>query len=168
MTERDIIIDQLKFQYEGLFNLEELYILITSWFHEKGYDFYERMNQEQITSSGKQIRIILEPWKGITEYYKLCLRLKIHLIDISEVDIEHNGETLNLNQGTIRIMIDAYIISDWRGKWEKKPLHWFLSVLFNKFIFNQHYNKAKNWIEQDVEDLYHQIKSFLNVFKYKS
>ena len=71
MVERDLVIDHLKFSYEGLFNASELYNLISNWFYDKGWDWYERMNQEQITSAGKQIKLVLEPWKCVSDYYKL-------------------------------------------------------------------------------------------------
>ena len=75
MAERNLVIDQLKFSYEGLFNAGELTSLISSWFYDKGWDWYEKLNQEQITSEGKQIRIILEPWKSASDYYKLAVQI---------------------------------------------------------------------------------------------
>ena len=49
MVERVLIVDHLKFSYEGLFNASELYSLISGWFFEKGWDWYEKMNDEIIT-----------------------------------------------------------------------------------------------------------------------
>ena len=166
MAERRLVVDQLKFSYEGIFNTSELYSLISSWFYEKGYDWLEKVNQEQITPVGKQIRIVLEPNKGITDFYKIVIRMKINFIDIKDIDVEHEGQTLRLSQGMVKIIFDAYVISDWRGQWTNNPFQWFLTVLRDRYFFTNHYKKMENWVESDLEDLHKQITSYLNVFKY--
>ena len=38
MTERELIVDHMRIQYEGLFDATELYKLIDRFFRDKGYD----------------------------------------------------------------------------------------------------------------------------------
>ena len=166
MAERHLIVDNLKFSYEGLFNSAELYNLISGWFFDKSWDWYEKINEEQVISSGKQITILLEPWKNITDYYKLVIRLKLNFIDIQDVQIEYKGENLNLNQGLIRMTYDGYVVSDRKEKWQQKPFYWFLSYVLEKYFFRQHFTKAKTWLESDIDDLHTKVKNYLNVFKY--
>lgn len=166
MTERTLVVDQLKLSYEGLFDLAELYRLIDSWFYEKGWDKYEHINQEQITPSGRQIRLILEPWKGITDYYKIIIRIKANFNNVQDVEVEKEGKRIQLNQGEVKMIFDGYVLSDPHGKWNKKPLWWFLSIIFNKYFFKEYHNKAERWLLSDLDDLYQRIKSFLNVYKY--
>ena len=166
MGERTLVVDHLKFSYNGLFNLPELYNLIGSWFFEKGYDWHEKVNQEQITPEGKHIRIVLTPWKNVTDYYKLIFHLKFHCTDIKDVEVEHESKALKLNQGQVRIIFDGYVYSDRHDKWEKKPLHWFINLIAQKYFFKNHFEKAEDWIKSDIDDLHHKIKSYLNVFKY--
>lgn len=166
MAERTIVVDHLKLSYEGLFNASELYNLIASWFYEKGWDWFEKVNQEQITPSGKQITIILEPWKSVSDYYKLSIRLKIHMYDLKDVEVEHNEDKLRLNHGEVRMMFDGYVVSDRKDKWSAKPLNWFLSIIMEKYFYRSHYRKFETWLLSDVDDLHNKIKNYLNVFKY--
>ncbi len=166
MTERHLVVDQLKLGYEGLFDLAELYSLIDSWFYEKGWDKYEHVNQEQITPAGRQIRLVLEPWKSITDYFKIIIKIKAHFSDIKDIEVEKEGQKIKLNQGEVRLIFDGYVMSDRQGLWNKRPFYWFLSIIFNKYIFKEHYNKAERWLLSDLDDLYQRIKSFLNVYKY--
>lgn len=166
MGERKLVIDHLKFSYDGLFNVEELYGLISSWFFEKGWDWYEKMNQEQVTAEGRQIYILLEPWKSASDYYKLVMRIKINLVNVKDVDVEHGGLTLQMNQGVVRITLDGYVLADRHNQWGKKPWTWFLSIIFQKYFFKDHYEKFETWLKSDVEDLHDKIKNYLNVFKY--
>ncbi len=166
MAERYLIVDHLKFSYEGLFNTSEIFTVISSWFFERGWDWYEKMNEEQITPEGKQLRIILEPWKNISDYYKLVLRVKLIGTDVKDVEVEHKGETLRLNQGLLRMTMDGYVLIDRKGKWKEKTWQWFFSVISQKYFFRNHFRKAEIWIKSDVDDLYNKVKNYLNVFKY--
>lgn len=166
MAERNLVVDHLKLSYEGLFRTEELYAVISSFFFEKGWDWYEHMNQEQITPNGKQIHLIFEPWKSTTEYHKISVRLKINLIDLKEVEVEHEGKILRLDQGVIRMTVDGYVISDRKNEWNKKPFLWFISILMEKYFFKSHYSQLETWIKRDIDDLHNKIKAYLNVSKY--
>ena len=166
MPERTLIIDHLKFSYDGLFSAAELYNLIASWFYEKGWDWYEKLNEEQITPEGKQIRIILEPWKSATDYHKIKIKIKLIMLDIKDVEVDHKNEKLRLDHGQVRMTFDGYILSDRNGKWENNPFFWFMSIIAEKYFFRHHFAKMERWIESDVEDLHNKIKSYLNVFKY--
>lgn len=166
MGERHLIVDHLKFSYEGLFNPSELYEVISNWFFEKGWDWYEKVNVEQVTPSGKQIHLVLEPWKSVSDYYKLTIHCTINMIDLKEVEVEQKGEKLRLHQGLIRMTFDGYIISDRKGQWTKKPMYWFLSFILEKYFFREHFMKFEAWLQSDVDHLYHHIKNYLNVYKY--
>tara|TARA_Y100000310_G_scaffold137447_1_gene136335 strand:+ start:26658 stop:27167 length:510 start_codon:yes stop_codon:yes gene_type:complete len=168
MTERHLIVDHLRFSYEGLFDAGELYNVISSWFFEKKYDWYEKLNQEQATPKGKQIRIILEPWKNVSDYYQLKIKVKINFLDLNDVEVDADKQKLKLNHGVVRITYDGYLIGDRYEKWHNQPFYWFLSIIFEKYFFRNTFNKFKRWIESDVEDLHEQVKTYLNVYKYKT
>ncbi len=162
MVERYLVVDRLKLTHEGLFNLDELHNLISSFFYEKGYDWYERMNQVIVTPTGKQVRIILEPWKNISDYYKLIVSIKMNIIDLKDVDVQAEKTVVRTGQGILHMIIDGYVISDRKNKWSQKPLYWFMSILFEKYFFKEHYGKAERWLKSDVEDLHSKIKTYLN------
>ncbi len=166
MPERYLVIDRLKLSYEGLFNADELYSLIAQFFYEKGWDWYEKMNQSVATPSGKHIRMVLEPWKNISDYHKLVAAIKINIVDLKNTDVEYRGKTLRTNQGAVHVVIDGYVVSDRKGKWSEKPIYWFMGILFEKYFFHNHYQKAEIWIKSDIEELHQKIKSYLNSFKY--
>lgn len=166
MPEQYLVVDRLKLGYEGLFNAAELYNLIVSYFREKGYEWFEGMNQEEVTPQGKQIKIIMHPFRKASDYYRLLIRIKLHLLDVKEVEVEQDGQTLHVNHGVVRLIIDAYVVSDRKGKWTGKPFFWFLSIMFDQYLFRSHFSKFETWVQGDVEELHHRIKEYLNVCKY--
>jgi len=165
MAERTLVVDHLKFSYEGLFNAGELYAIMNSFFFEKNYDWHEKLNQEMITPSGKQVYIILDPWKNISDYFKLSTNIKIIMTDLKDVEVEHEGQTLKLNQGLLKITYDGYVVSDRKGRWSKKPIYWFLSIIMEKYFYRNHLEKFETWMKSDIEDLMYKIKAYLNVYK---
>jgi len=167
MTERYLVVDHLRFSYEGLFNLTELYTIIPAWFYDKGYDWYEKMNQELVTSTGKQFKLIFEPWKNVSDYNKLVINIHLNMIDVKEVEVQHDNKTINLSQGLIRMTFDAYVVSDRFDRLSKKPLLWLLSVLADKYFYRSYFSRYETWIKSDVDDLHEKIKNYLNVYKYQ-
>ncbi len=166
MAERTLVIDHLKFSYEGFFNADELYAVISTFFFEKGWDWYEKINQEQVTSNGKQIRLVFLPWKSSTDYYKLKVEINLQMLDVRDVEVEKNGKKLMVQHGQIRMVIDGFVVSDRKNKWTNTPLNWFLSFMFERYFFSRHYAKLEAWLKSDVDDLYNKIKNYLNVCKY--
>ncbi len=166
MGERYLVVDRLKLSYEGLFNASELYNLIVSFFYEKGWDWYEKFNEEQVTAQGKQIKMILAPWKSSSDYYKISIHMRIHMSDVRDVEVEVDGKPTKVNHGVVRILFDGYVVSDRKNKWSDTPMLWFISVLMDKYFFRQHYSKFETWVKSDIDDLHGKIKTYLNMFKY--
>ncbi len=166
MAERNLIIDHLKLSYDGLFNAAELYKVISSFFFEKGWDWYEKFNQEIVTSTGKQVKLLLEPWKSVTDFYKIAAAIKVHLTDLKDVEVEHQGQTLHLNQGQVHITFDGYVITDRHGVWTNRPFYWFLTIIAQKYFFRNHFARMETWIKSDIDDLHGRIKTYLNTCKY--
>ena len=166
MADRHLVVDHLKIGYEGVFNADELYGVIANFFYERGWDWYEKLNEARNLPSGRQIYIELEPWKNISDFYKIAVIIKLIITDVKEVEIEKDGRIIRTNQGIIKITIDGFVISDRSGKWHEKPLRWFLGIILEQYFFSNHYEKAESWIRSDVEDLHQQIKNYLNTFKY--
>lgn len=166
MATKTLVIDRLKLKYEGLFNFDELYSVIATFFFEKGWDWYEKMNEVLVTPKGKQIRIIFEPWKNISDFHKIATKIKVLVEDMKEVEVEHEEQKLRVNQGVIRIVMDGYVVSDRKDKWTEMPLKWFISFILDRYFFREHYKKAEDWIISDIDDLHQQMKNYLNTFKY--
>ena len=166
MPERYLVVDHLKLSYEGLLNPTELFNVISSWFFEKGWDWYEKLNREQITPAGKNIHIVLEPWKSVSDFYKIIMKIQLNMEELKEVEVQQNKEAVRLHHGQVHITFDAYVLVDRHEEWTKKPLWWFLTVLSQKFFFKSNFEKMEAWVTSDLDDLHQKIKNYLNVFKY--
>ena len=166
MAEREIIIDKMRLSYEGLFKVTDLYKLIDGWFREKGYDKREKKMAESVTKNGKFIEWEIEPWKKMTDYARLVIKMRIIMTDIKEVDVEIDKMKVKMNQGKVDFVFDGLLETDYENRWESKPLFYFLRTLFDKYIFKPYTVGYQNNIIADVNDIHSRIKAFLNLYRY--
>ena len=166
MAERNYVVEQLGLEYEGLFDLAGLYEIIDDYFKKQGYEKTELENSEYITENGKQITLIIEPYKKISDYAKLMIRIKIIFSDIKEVQVEKDGEKFDVNNGNVSMVFDGYLETDYEGRLEQKPIYFFMRTIFDKFIYKIYTKKFENEVSEDVKHLHDNIKAFLNLQKY--
>lgn len=166
MSELRLLVDHEKLNYEGLFNVTELYQLIDNFFREKGFDKREVMNEEHIRTEGKYIMIELMPWKKITDYINHIIRIEIKMFGIKDVEVEKDGHKIKLNKGRMNIIFDAYLETDYEHRWEQKPMFFFLRTIFDKFIYGIYTKEGAGELKATTYELKDVIKGFLNLYKY--
>ncbi|MBI4448825.1 hypothetical protein HY641_02240 [Candidatus Woesearchaeota archaeon] len=166
MAETETIVEDRKITYEGLFSVSDLYRLIDEYFAKIGYDKVEVKNVEVVKPEGKFIEIRLEPYKTITDYVRYVVSVRIICSEIKEVEIKRDGHKLRLNSGKAQIIVNGYLLTDWEGKWESKPVYYVLRALMNKYVFQPITGKYKGEIAQNCEQLVSNIKAFLNLYRY--
>ena len=166
MAEREICVDKMRLSYEGLFKVTELYKLIDGWLRQKGYDKREKRMSESVTKNGKFIEWEMEPWKKITDYAKIVIRLRVILTDIKEIDVEVDKMKVKTNQGKADFIFDGILETDYENRWENKPLFFFLRTLFDKYIYKPYTAGYQSNCLDYVNDLHSRIKAFLNLYRY--
>lgn len=166
MAEKKIVVDTLRLSYQGLFNLNELYLIIDKWLREKGYDKFERKNFEHVYPDGKQIEVEIEPWKKFTDYAKCSIKLNMLFTGVKDVVVKKDGMKVRMNQGKCLITFMGYLETDYEHQWEQKAFLFFLRSLFDMFIYKINTDKFEAFITEDTNHLYQTIKSYLNIQRY--
>jgi hypothetical protein len=166
MSEKKLVIEQLKLTYSGLFDVNELYSLIDGFLKEKGFDKFERKNIQQVTPSGKHIELELRPWKTVSDYVKTHMKITLYLTNVKDVEVEKDGVKVKLNQGNVHIVLDGYIETDHEDRWESNAMYVFFRTLIDKYIIKTYLDTFEQEIASDVDQLYNQLKAFLNLYRY--
>lgn len=166
MSEKNIIVPDTKIKYSGLFNVLELYSMIDTYFKEKNYDKVEKRNEERIYPKGKEIELVLQPYRNVTDYYKYVIKLEILMKNVTEVEIEKDKKKIRMNHGDITIVYSAWIQTDFENRSEVNPLYVFYRTLMDKYIFRNYFDKHSGNLKNDVKMLQTNIKAFLNLYKY--
>lgn len=166
MPEKKIVIDGLELHYEGLFDLNDLLATIDKYSEEKGYVKREKRRQEIVTPSGKEFSIELRPTKIKTEYYVLMIKLRINITNMKEVEVLKNNVKTRMNEGKINMIFDAWVLTDYRKRWEQKPGFYFLRALVDRYIYKVYSEKYYGEVIDDTHFLHTNIKSYLMLHRY--
>ena len=166
MAEKDILVQDQKLQYEGLFDPKELYKLINMFFRDKWYDQRERDNIKTTTPEGEYIELVLEPWKRLTDYAQSEIKIRIIMENLIDKVVEKDGIKVNLKQGKVTIIFDAYLVTDFENRWSGKPVFFLLKSLTDKYIHGDYTKQWKSEIMNDCDHIQTLVKSFLNLYRY--
>jgi len=166
MAEIRTLIDGKSLSYEGVFNIKELYKIIDSWFRDRGYDKQEIKNWEDVSETEKQIVLEIVPYKKVSDYARIDIRIFMIFSKLSEMDIEKDGVKYKMNKGRAEFYFDAYLVTDYENKWETKPMFFFIKNVFDKFIYRVYTSNYDAEAIRDCTEIENEIRSFLNMNRF--
>lgn len=166
MVERQIIVDGARLNYTGVFDPKGIMKVIMDWVNDKGYFMDEKSHTESVTDEGKFAEIKLDPFKKLTDYAKSIIRIRITIEKAKDVVIDKDGKKIKLYDGEIKFLFDALLDTDYEGRWEGKPVFYFIRVLFEKYVYAPFVSKFAKQISDDFNVLKTNLKSFLNLYKF--
>ena len=163
MTEIKSVSYGESFTYKGLINVKDLYMLIDKWFKEHGYDKNELWNFEEIYEDGKQITLKIQPYKKISDYAKIEIRMTAILKKLKETTIQQKNQKITMMKGEATFTFDTFLFTDYEGQWTSKPIYFFMKTLAEKFFIKSYIDKYEETLIKDKDSVKREIKSFLNM-----
>ncbi|MGM5488296.1 MAG: hypothetical protein ACQESG_05075 [Nanobdellota archaeon] len=165
MPEREVIVNKKRITYEGLFDSKGVYKLIEDYFDDLNYDKVEKKNIEVVKPEGKYVEIVMEPYKKISDYINVIVKLRLILSDLKDVEIEREKKKVKVNQGKLQIVIDGYYETDHQNKWQANPINFFLRTVFNKYFLEPYTKQGFGNCKKDVTGLVTKLQRYLNTFR---
>jgi len=155
-----------QFAYKGLIDVSGLYKMIEKWLEDNGYDKVEIWNFEEVYEDGKQLTWKLEPYKNISDFAKIEIRIEAWFTKLKETIIEKDGLKSKMLRGQAKFKFDVFMITDYENYWGTKPIYFFLKTLADKFLYRSYIDRYEDVALEDKEGLKREIKSFLNMQRY--
>ncbi len=165
MVEKKFVIDGMKISYEGPFDVIEFYKKVEDWISAKGKEKEIKKKVEYVEPSGKKIEWFIEIWEDVNEYTRPLVRMRALFTDVKEVKIKTGKSKKRLNKGNALIIIDGILETDLQGKWQQKPIFYFLRTLVDHFIYKFYMNKIEDKLAADCSDLRGALEDFFNSYK---
>lgn len=165
MTEMYTVISDMKLEYEGLVNINDLYRVMDKWFREKGYDKYEKHNVEQHTKEGGEIEIEIEPWKKVSDYAIGYMKIKFLFTNVKDVVVVREGKKVKMQTARIQINFVTWLGTDWENKWNNHYLTIFARTIFDRYFYRKQLEKFMGIVQDDTHHLYTMLQNYLNVVK---
>lgn len=165
MTEKKFVIDGMKLSYNGPFDIIEFYRKVEDWIETKGKEKELKKKVEHVEPSGKKIEWLIEIWEDVSEYARTLVRVRALFNDVKEVKIKRGKTKKGLNKGNALIILDGILETDIAGKWQQKPVFYFLRALVDKFVYKFYMNKMEDKLAKDVYELHDTLKDFFDSYK---
>ncbi len=152
--EKNLIINGRELNYSGVFRAEELFAAINRALEERRYITREKKTEESVRETGRRTFMELRPYKEKSNYVTLMLKLRMYLENISETTKESKSMNQvmkrSFHQGEVKIIFDAWVLTDYESRWGMKPWAYFLKGLFNKFIYT--FPLEAGWVDELAAD----------------
>ena len=146
----------IKIKWGGPSDLKELYRQMKIWLEDNGFASEKNLEKkyvEMIKPNGKDIFVLLEAGKDVSDYFSYKINVEFIWIATTDVEVQERGIKRKLTKGTLEVRIIAYI--DYGKKWETMGI-------LNKFYYK---NIAKSRLEDYRRELYNKIYKFQKMIK---
>ena len=140
-------------KFEGIIDMKELYRQMKLWLEDKGYakeDTIEKSYVEKIKPEGKQIEILWEGGKKISDYITYKVKVTFLFLNTSEVEVQRENVKIKLYKGNFQIFIVGIVEEGIGDEWESVgPFR----RLYHNLI-------ARRRTQDYINELYNKIYSF--------
>ncbi len=135
MGENTLVINHRELNYKGIFRSEDVFRLINKVLAQKGYAKNEKRSEEVNTDEGRRFLVELRPSKSKTTYLKLEMRMRITFDNVTSVveEREHGKERFEV--GTVHIIFDGWVKTDYQNRWTQNPYSFFLKAWIHKYVY---------------------------------
>ena len=123
-------------QYKGVWDMQDLYEFIASFFSRHKYKFYEkRLIQKRPGPFGPEIYYIWEATKNEEEYYKFKINLFLHTFDTQDVEVVmKDGTKRTFTKGRLWVQFRGSVEMDYDQRWEESAFYANLRNFYHKYI----------------------------------
>ena len=162
MPEKELIIKE-KLEHSGLFVFTDLYAFLYRWLEEEGYGIVEKKYAEKVTGNKRDITVEWEATKKFSDYYRGSLGIKIEATDLTDVEVEIDGQKKKMNKGKISVEGKGMLIIDPEGQWETSPFNRWMRDVYNKYIVPSRGESMKELVAGTLITLKEEVKAFLEL-----
>ncbi len=164
--EKQLFINNRIIKYKGIFRADELFSTINQTIEERGYQKREKKSEETVTENGKKIYVELRPFKVMSNYVRLMIKIKITMDNVTETAVVLRGEKRLFQNGEIQVAFDAWSLTDYANRWGMKPWVFFLKGIIHKYFKKFPLEGGFSGIlVTDTAHLYARVKALLNSYK---
>lgn len=164
MGEKELLVDDLRLQYTGLFDVKEFFSALDKLVADRSYNKNEKKSDDYVDAKGRQINIEFRPTKAFERDFFSMVKIRVKMTDVKEVVKEKDGKKVKLHKGNILVVFDGWTSTDIEFRWHSSPIFEMLNFMFNKYIYKRPGYEGQ--IIDDVHYFYNGLKAHFNLYRY--
>src|SRR3989338_6688722 len=163
MVEKDTIIKE-KIKYTGLGEFKPIYKFARDWFWKEDFAVVEDSYTEKVMGSAKEIEMEWTANKKITDYFRITIKLKWRILNMTDVEVEVEGKRKKMhNFGELGIERKGILEKDYSSKWGASAYERFFKEVYQKYVVPQRTERKEDQTRDFVQDFKEEIKAFLEL-----
>ena len=162
MAEQNSVLKQV-IKQKGYWNFSDLYNFCFDFLKDEGFSIKETQYTEKISAAGKEIIIEWEASKDVTDYFKNLIKVKWHILNMKDAEVERDGKKETTNKGEVKFTIEALLEKDPENVWEKRPFYKFMRSIYEKYIIRTTIDQYEDRLKDIIQRYIGEIKSFLQL-----
>ncbi len=159
MGEKKFVVDNIFFNYSGVFDVRKVYKVIDEWATRNEYAREVKKKGEHIKTNFKQIEYIVELQKKMTHVAIQVIRIRLLFDKVIDVEKKRGNAVMVLQRGECLVAVDGILETDMEGKWHQQPEFSFIRGVFDKFIYNFHFGRHEKEIIADSKEVLRELRS---------
>jgi hypothetical protein len=164
MAEKEEVIREKDLAYSGVFDFKGFYGFSHNWLsNQENYGVVEEKYSEKVEGNSKNMDVKWVATKEVSDYFKMEIKITMKLSDLTDVEVEIDGETKRSNRGKVSILLIGSLIKDPKSKWDTSAFNRFLRDVYNKYIVPNKIGEMKGLVVNDVIALKEEMKAFLEI-----
>lgn len=152
--------DQITF--DGPTKIGGLANTISDWFDRFDYDADKVLDEEKVHQDHKQLRVQWEAEKDVSDYASLIIEADLAVNNAKDVTIKTDQGDIRCTDCDLSFTVDAMIQTDTEGKYEGRPLLYFLRYVGEHMIYKNYIDEYEETIHEHCENLEREVNRFLN------
>jgi len=152
-----------RLEHIGLFDFSDVYGYAHSLLKDDKYGVTEERYAEKLEGNKKDIIAEWKAEKELSDYFKLELKVKIEAKNLTDVEVEIDGEKKEMNKGELSFDIAGTLLKDPEGKWEGSALWRFMRDFYNKFIIPRRVKRTEDMVRNSVIGFKDDLKAYLEL-----
>jgi hypothetical protein len=162
---RVYLFENLKIKQDSIFDFDELYKRLFSWFEVAGYDFYEKCYEKHNMGDADNLKIYWVATKDVDDYTKFVIETSFFVMGLKKVEIEKEGVKVKTNKATMEIRMSVYLVKDHEEKLKKKVGD-FGRKLYEKFVIKGRLNDQEIRLYNESHLLIDEVKAFVSMHQF--
>ena len=123
-------------QYKGVWDMQDLYDFVASFFHKSKFKFYElRYIMKKPGPFGAEVYHVWEAVRKVEQYYKVSVRIFLHTFDEQDIEVVmKDGTKKTYSKGRLWIQLRAWVETDYGNNWQENAFYANLRNFYHKYV----------------------------------
>jgi len=155
-----------RIQYDGYFDLAEIYKHAYNWLTWRKFEVAEKKYTEKVKAAGKEMQMLWEATKSLDEYSRYEFKLRWELFAVRDEEVKKGNAVVKMQKGEINIYVTLNLVTDRQDYWAQNAFYSFMRAFYDRYLYRSSIARLKVEGWKLGWEYFNELKSFLNLYRY--